>query len=144
MSGYIITETGEEALAMFDNDAVRYAASMEDGTGFVAYDGEIELEFTDNLQLMEPIPEYPDTWPKREGHVIPKRRVSNGFERFAIVSDLLSNDLMRDPWCNKHITAAVMLTEGNALIETDGFSVPMAIWVGNPTIRMDKRLLVPA
>ena len=141
MTGYIITETGDEALAMCDNDAVRYAASMEDGTGFVAYDGEIELEFTDNLQMMEPHPDYPDSWPKR---ICPKRAVSNGFERFAIVSDLLANDIMADPWSSKHVTAATMLTDGNALIETDGFSVPMAIWVGNPKIRMDKRLLVPA
>ena len=142
MTGYIITNDGREALEAFENEAVRYVADMEDGTGLIAYDGAIEITLSsEGIRLMEPHPDYPDSWPKR---ICPKRAVSNGFERFAIVSDLLANDIMADPWSSKHVTAATMLTDGNALIETDGFSVPMAIWVGNPKIRMDKRLLVPA
>ena len=91
---------------------------------------------------MEPIPDYPDSWPTAPADS-PKRAVSNGFERFAIVSDLLAIDILNDPYSSKHVTGAVMLTDGNVLIETDGFAVPMAIWVGNPTVMVDKRLLVP-
>lgn len=140
MSGYIITNDGDEALEAFENEAVRYAAKMDDGTGFIAYDGAIAITLdASGIRLMEPIPEYPDTWPKR---IAPKRGVSNGMERFAIVSDLLADDIMRDPYSNKHVTGVVVLSDSTVLIETDGFKVPMAIWSAAPVVIADKRLLV--
>jgi hypothetical protein len=93
MSGYIRTETGAEAMAAFNElDAVRYAAIMDDGTGFFAFDGNIDMAL-DMLVLrdglMEPIPEYPDTWPTKSSEAGCVQR----FERFAIVSDLLARSL---------------------------------------------------
>jgi hypothetical protein len=143
MSGYIFTATGAEALAVFEDERVRYAASMDDGTGFVAFDGEpnYQLEALGRVLMMEPHPDYPDSWPK---HFAPKRRVSNGMERFAIVSDLLADDIMRDPYSSNHVTGVALFHDGTVLLETDGFKVPMAIWAATPKVIADKRLLVPS
>jgi hypothetical protein len=44
MDGYAITETPEEAFDAFGSEGVRYAAELDTGEGFLAFDGPIPVE----------------------------------------------------------------------------------------------------
>lgn len=92
ISGYIITPRGEDALALFGSEGVRYAASLDDGRGFVAFTAERPRAFelgTYGRVLSEvdmPIEWQADEFLKRIGGKPegPKRQLARGDERFVL------------------------------------------------------------
>jgi hypothetical protein len=130
-SGYVLTREGNDALALFTDERVRFAAALSDGSGIVAFDGGWEalgglaLGIGTVFMAQEPHPDDPRTWPDwaREGHVIPKRRMATGREHFTLVSvsfEEYAHGL-------EAVTGCVRVTDDLLLVESDG---PVAIGAG--------------
>ena len=143
MSGYVFTPDGAAALLAIDLDplpfsGIRYAAALDDGSGIVALDGDYSASpsFGTFRMAIEPHPDYPPSWPWKA----PKRHVSNGKERFALMSLARFENTRRDPIAASHITGAVMLDDGSMFVETDGW-VLVADWTAAAVEVRDRRLV---
>lgn len=139
MNGYVLTREGSDALALFDDDRVRFAASLSDGSGIAAFDG--AAEGFDKLGTVfaaqEPHPDYPDTWPDWYRIIAPKRRVANGREHFtlaAVAFEEYAHGLQA-------VTGCVRVTDELLLIESDGPIAVGAGWTAEVMEFRDKRLV---
>lgn len=132
MSGYIITETPEQAFEAYADERVRYTAALTDGRGFIAYDGTVN-----GLPEGEHYEPQAGPWFPRQ---FPKRGYSTGTELFALVSTDMARWIMGDPITAERITGAVYVGADTVLLESDGWTIPLAIWRAGVTSTMDKRL----
>jgi len=105
MSGYILTDTGAAALSAFTDERVRYAAALEDGTGFVAFNGDDADGIADGRIFHE----QAFIWPF--GAAAPKRGVGNGTEAFALVQ-LDDMDAMFAAYAGVQVSDTEMMVEG--------------------------------
>lgn len=125
--GYVLTATGDAALAMFEDRRVRFAASLTDGSGFAAFDGgPIGLHGRILPELGFPIP-----W-----RDFPKRGVGTGLEYFALVPDVFTGYLLEQD----AVTGLVRVSDDLLLVESIGPIAAGAIWSEGVVEFRDKRL----
>ncbi len=142
MQGYIFTSEGQDALACFGTQGVRYCAEMADGSGLVAFDADDHIGEGSAIVggwimwVMEPHPDYPPSWPASPKG--PKRQTPTGDESFAIYA---ASDRSRLPVPR----AAAWVTDGTKLyllVEDGPDYAPSceAIWRSDVTNYLDVRL----
>lgn len=141
MFGYIITAYGHEALEMYEEcDRIRFAARLDNAHGIVAFDGDVPEHVRAGSVIhvihdaQEPIPEYPDSWPKR---LWPKRGVANGLEHFAFVS----TDFRKVIEETEAVTGMIDVGNGQILVESQGPIVAGMVWSGGVVEFRDRRLV---
>ncbi len=145
MFGYLLTETGQDALDCFGQEGVRFAASLSDGSGIVAFDDVLPRLAGANRILMaqEPIPDDPRTWPdwaSDRGKIAPKRARATGREHFALISDALLEYAMQ----TTAVTGLVGVGDGMLLIESDGPVVGGDVWSASVVSWRDVREMASA
>jgi hypothetical protein len=135
MNGYVICRTGEDALAAFDDERVRFAASLDDESGIIAFDGGWEGfdEFGTVFMAQEPHPDYPPSWPWRD---CPKRALATGREHFALLSVSFEEYLHTQ----EAVTGCVRVTDELLLVESDGPISAGPGWSAGVSEYRDKRL----
>jgi hypothetical protein len=134
-SGYVLTREGSRALELFADNRVRFAAELDDGSGFVAFDGEA-LGFMDSgtvFMAQEPHPDYPPSWPWRD---CPKRAIATGREHFALLSVSFEEYLHTQ----EAVTGCVRVTDELLLVESDGPISAGPGWSAGVMEYRDKRL----
>ncbi len=148
-AGYVLYDPGyaSEALRAYlstDREVtdIRYAAVLDDGRSLIAWDGAIPIIPAGSGRIFHPMmthdPDYPDSWPDwaRPGKAAPKRAVSNGLERFALVSIDLAGAVAIDP----RVTGIVQVDHELCLVETNAWDVPLAAWRATAVEIFDRRL----
>jgi hypothetical protein len=139
MDGYMITDDHATALASFENESVRHVAVLDNGQGFVAFEGE-HLPCRGNLLLNDADQEGQFAKVRRTGPQVRVRRgvFSDEPETFAIVT--MQHFLHLDPIV---VRMASVLTNGTVLLVTLPDSIPAdsAIWTASAEYFLDKRLL---
>lgn len=127
--GYLITEHASDALELFVDKRVRYAAQLEDGSGFVAFDGQpgVLIEFGNVHMATQDIVPWP--W------AAPKRGIGTGREVFSLVPSAFA-DYLREQEC---VTGAVSLGPDAILVESDG-PIAGGVWTSRVIAYRDKRL----
>lgn len=137
--GYIFTKDGALALGLgsSESSAWRYAASLDDGSGIVAFDGDMVAINIPDMRVRFATENWDPKWPSRPA---PKRYVSNGQERFALMTQARFSNIVVDPLTVEHITGAVVLDDESVLVETDGF-VLIADWTAGAAEVRDRRLV---
>jgi hypothetical protein len=140
-SGYVLSTYADTALDAFRDERVRYAAGLDDGSGFLAFDGDPEGLLTyGRVYMTDPQPDHPDTWPDWAKRIPPKRANATGNEVFSIVSEGLMEILALDEGAMSKCTGYVRLTDGNYLTETQKWVPPLAVWSGIVFAYRDVRL----
>lgn len=144
MNGYILTREGSDALEAFNDERVRFAASLSDGSGIVAFDGNADgfgelgtvflaQEHPEGADPTQPLPD----WYKR---MAPKRGVANGREHFALVAiafEQYAHEL-------EAVTGVVRVSDELLLVESDGPIVVGSSWTAEVMEFRDKRLVTVA
>jgi hypothetical protein len=135
MDGYIITSDAATAIAAFEDASVRHAAVLDNGQGFVAFEGDT-VPCPGRLLLNDP---------DQDGFWYRPRRVaptaSDEPETFVQVTARHFRQI--DPLC---IRMASVLTDGTVLLVTTPDAIPAAsaIWTASAEWFLDERLeLVP-
>ena len=138
-AGYVFTADYRDALALMGTQGVRYAAELSDGSGFAAFDSEDEIGEGSMavegwiVTVMDPHPDYPPSWPWREG---PKRQIGTGNERFSLYA---AGERHRIPVPD----AACWVSDGVRpllLVETSGWlGGPEPIWTAEVVSFLDAR-----
>ncbi len=126
-SGYLFTPEGKAALELFDDDRVRFAASLDDGSGFLAFDGSApDFQVYGTVHMGEEI--FP--------FFVPKRWHGMGREVYAMVPGLFTEYLKE----LKAVTGVAKITEAMLLVESDGPISIGADWQAGVVEFKDKRL----
>jgi hypothetical protein len=128
--GYVVTATAAEAAAAFDREGVRHAAALENGEGFVAYQGERPAAG----QLLVPAEDQPGTW------AFLKLRAPHGptaTEAFYLFDWGTFEHVRNSP----AIEAVTFLASTNVLVQTDGTPLDGALWGSRATSWLDTRVL---
>lgn len=136
-SGYVLTHEGSEALEAFQDQRVRFAASLEDGSGIIAFDGP-GLDFMEfgTVFMAEPHPDHPDTWPDWAKKAAPKRAIATGREVYALVGVAFEEYLHS----LEAVTGCVRVADSLLLVESDGPVSAGAGWASAVMEFRDKRL----
>ena len=129
MNGYVITGSVADAAAVFGVSGVRHVAALDNGEGFVAFDG--DQPCAGALLLAS---DDQDGWWYQVRKVAPTDEVEAFY--------LLSAEHFAERVSRKtgHITAATRLTSGNVLVSTDGATIDGAIWGARATSFLDVRV----
>jgi hypothetical protein len=137
-SGYCLTREGTDALEAFNDDRVRFAAALDDGSGIVAFDGGWEGFDTLGTVFMaqEPHPDYPDTWPDWARKQFPKRAIATGREHYALLKLRFAEYLSQQD----AVTGIAQVTDELLLVESDGPIAAGASWSAAVSEFRDKRL----
>jgi hypothetical protein len=155
VNGYVICPTGEDAFSAFDRPEVRYAASLDNGGGIVAFEGDQGDAYNLSaygrvLAVVDPDPQ-PEWW----WFLIPKRRIATGSECFYLTKPVHP----RIAWENARLFAEDGVTglavivgnsaigdgEHRVLIEADGPRHWFGLeWFARSVDFRDARLKVPA
>jgi hypothetical protein len=135
-AGYVLTREGTDALEAFNDDRVRFAASLEDGSGIIAFDGGWE-GFGDlgTVFMQQPIPDYPPSWPDPY-KAAPKRAVASGNEHYALIKVRFEEYLHS----LESVTGCVRVTDELLLVESDGPVSAGAGWSSSVVEFRDARL----
>jgi hypothetical protein len=139
MNGYCLTMEGTRALDLFAVDGVRFAASLDDGSGIVAFDGP-GLDFMDAGTVFmvtppdgaDPTQPLPDWYRK----AAPKRAIATGAEHYALISVSFEEYLHS----LESVTGCVRVTDELLLVESDGPVSAGAGWSSSVVEFRDKRL----
>ena len=140
MDGYILTESGHDALRLFDeNPNVRFAAKVLDPlgieSGFVATD-----DLTPTLRLHGTVIEPIDSgglfpWPWRAA---PKRAIATGREHFTLMQDEPElRAFLMEQTC---VVGVALVSGGRLLVESDGPIAVNAAWTVRVAMCVDRRL----
>ncbi len=128
MFGYTFYETGEEAREAYaSTPTVRYAAELSDGRGITAWDDVGPAGGTPYEATL--------FWWWRAA---PKRAVTNGLERFAIVSEDHARNTLRGA---PQIVGMAKIGDGAVLVESQDWDVPLALWQASAVAVEDRRLV---
>lgn len=153
-SGYLVTDGG--GLDLVGTLGIRYGAS--DGSrGLLAFDvadlagvAQIQAVIGGSILALEPIPDDPDSWPDWARRV-PKRHVSNGLERFSLIShlEMPANAIIARLEAGQECSAIAAVVDGhgwpNILLEHSADLGERVSWTLEPTtIRDARRELVGA
>jgi hypothetical protein len=125
-SGYVLTNDGTSALACFSDERVRFAASLDDTSGIVAFDGEPDPAWNaiGTVFVPHPVP------------FCPKRAVATGREFYSVLPVLFEDYVAS----LRAVTGYVRLTDALLLVESDGPIASGADWSAGVTELRDKRL----
>lgn len=130
--GYVVTYTASDALELFVDPRVRYAAHLDDGSGLVAYDGEpgVLVEFGTVMPATEDF-----LWPF---HAAPKRGIGTGEEVFSLVPALPGiPEYLGD---QESVTGLVSLAPSVIFVESRGPVAIGNVWSARVVAFRDKRL----
>ena len=120
-SGYLLTTDPGVALDLCGDHGVRYAAHLDDGRGFAAFDTDREglylLGTFGDVLTIAAEPDHPDTWPDwARPHAPHKNYVSTMFDRFALYPVPTSGVPARTAFHDLVVTygpkAAALVSEG--------------------------------
>lgn len=134
-SGYVLLAKGADALALFHDPDVRYAAAMTDGTGFVAFDTD-HGQFADKGNVWYEGEHGPEAifWPYQ---ACPKRAIGTEGEAFALIPQEWEADIHK----LTHVTGCVPVGDGMILVQSDGPVVMTAdYWNSVVRVFLDKRI----
>lgn len=141
-SGYVLTFDAAEALKVFDDPSVRYAAALDNGRGIVAFDGDWfgfenigtvwMAQPPDGADPTQPIPD----WYKKAA---PKRAIATGRECFAFIPVGFERYLHKQ----EAVTGCVRLVgvPELLLVESDGPIAAGDIFEAKVDSYLDKRLV---
>jgi hypothetical protein len=139
-SGYVLTFDAADALKVFDDPSVRYAAALDNGRGLAAFDGE-PFGFSDigTVWMTQPEPDYPDTWPDWYRKAAPKRARATGRECFSFIPTSYERYLHEQEW----VTGCVRLrgVPELLLVESDG-PIAAGVWSAKVDSYRDKRIRI--
>ena len=136
VGGYVHTTLDTDALELFSDERVRFAAKLHDGTGFVAFDGD-DSGFAFFGTIWRPVENILHPWII----VAPKRRVGTGLEHYSLVSVEFETYLATQDT----VTGLCRISDALLLVESDGPIVAGQVWNAAVVEFRDKRLeFVPA
>ena len=124
MEGYLFTATPQAAFDAYNLfPSVRFAAQLEDGSGFAAFDWyHPQMHEFGEVRVSQPLPDYPDTWPDWAKKAGPKRGIANGMEWYARIPQDWKVGL---ELCSlEAVTGLAYLDDGCMLVESQG---PVAV-----------------
>ncbi len=130
MTGYLFTKYGSEALGLFDDPRIRFAARLSDGSGFAAFDGE-SLDLMEHGTVMLVQNHIPIPLP-----FCPKRAIATGREVYSLVSKTFTDYLLDQ----EAVTGLALVTDELLLVESQGPIVAGSSWSAAVGTFRDKRL----
>lgn len=142
-AGYVLTHEGSDALEMFMHERVRFAASLDDGRGLIAFDGApLGLENLGKLWMAQP-PDGADPsqplpdWYKKAA---PKRAIGTGMEHYALVVSTHGDNMERYLHTQDSVSGIVRVSPNRILVETWHGPVAAGTWSASVVEYRDKRL----
>jgi hypothetical protein len=162
MDGYVITPSAAVALEAYEHPDVRHVAGLDDGRGFVAFDGLIpckgsvleadgsQLGVFDRVRRHGPLAKVRKNGPLAIGdeeafwykvrRLAPMGHNPERFFLFANQADFYRNDDPAGLDLLQFVRMATPLTGGRVLAMTDGETLDHVLWSWNAVGFLDKRL----
>lgn len=106
--GYVFTKDGDTAFELFADDRVRFAASLDEGSGFVAYDG--SGAGFEQYGTVHEVQNFVSPF------FVPKRWRGMGREVYSMVPELFI-PMLREM---RSVTGVAQITSAMLLVESDG------------------------